>query len=137
VGATDPSDVLQRLQFSGFPRDASMQALLQEFIPEPPSLVAQGVDERTFYNSIAQYEPQLNGFVVDSVGFVKALEDRFITPLDEPRSVVLVEPRSSRCIERSYRQGIGNVRKQKWSDFKLEADFGRWPSFVAGKYIIV
>jgi len=87
VGVTDPSDVLDQLLQAGFPRDASMQALLREFIPEPAELVAQGVDERTFYNSIAQYEPQLNGFKVDSVGLVKALEDRLITPLKEAQAL--------------------------------------------------
>lgn len=92
VGVTDPSDVLDRLLQAGFPRDASMQALLREFIPEPPALVAQGVDERSFYNSIAQYEPQLNGFKVDSVALVKALEDRVITPLMEAQALFDAHP---------------------------------------------
>lgn len=87
AGVTSPTAVLQQLVQAGFPRDASMLAILREFIPLPASLAAQGIDDRTFYNNIAQYEPQLNGFQVDSAGLIKALQERVVTPLVEAQAM--------------------------------------------------
>ena len=98
IGITDPSDVMQQFAAAQFPRDASLMALLREFIPMPPALAAQGVDERSFYNNIAQYEPQLNGFAVDSVALVKALEDRVVTPLKEAQALFDEHPYLTRLM---------------------------------------
>src|SRR5205807_1172535 len=52
AGITDPAVLIQTLLTQGYPRDATMQALLRKWIPMPASVAAQGVMERDFYNNV-------------------------------------------------------------------------------------
>jgi MYXO-CTERM domain-containing protein len=55
---TTPPAYLAEIAAEGFARDAKLLALLEKYIPEPASLAAAGVAERTFYNQLSSYWAQ-------------------------------------------------------------------------------
>src|SRR5262249_54037071 len=91
-GITDPAALIDALLQMGYPRDATMQALLREFIPEPQSLKDQHVEERAFYNNIRQYQSALAGFKVDIDGFIAALDERVVMPLKAAQAMIDARP---------------------------------------------
>ena len=88
----DPSAFIQELLMQGFPRDATMQNLLREFIPMPQSLVDQGVQERDFYNCVSCYADALVGFDFDPEAFVARLDEVIVRPLRDVQGLVDNQP---------------------------------------------
>jgi hypothetical protein len=95
---TEPSAFIQELLNLGFPRDATMQALLRKHIPMPASLAAKGVTEQMFYNNIRQYSADLMGFMVDARAFIKDLEERIVTPMREAQAMFDRQPYLTRLL---------------------------------------
>src|SRR5262249_26126430 len=81
--AATPPAYIAELAAQQFPRDAKLLALLEKYIPEPASLVAAGVSERTFYNQLASYWTQnMAQFApFDPNAFTDELDSTIVTPL--------------------------------------------------------
>lgn len=81
---THPVDFSNELLQQGFAQDPSILGLLRKYIPEPASLVQQGVTEAQFYNQIGMYRGAIdsdpNRPAFDVTGFVQAIQDTIITP---------------------------------------------------------
>jgi len=92
----DPALFVQSLLEQGFPRDATMQALLRQFIPMPQALVDQGVSEQQFYNDLASYSAALASQPFDPAGFVAALDERVIAPLRDTQALFDAHPKLTR-----------------------------------------
>jgi hypothetical protein len=99
-GITDPAVLIQTLLSSGYPRDASMQALLRKWIPEPASVTAQGVSEQMFYNNVHTYQADLDavGYMLDVTGFIADLQDRLIMPLQRAQTMFDAQPYLTRLL---------------------------------------
>jgi len=89
---TDPAAFVSEALSQGFPRDATMQALLRKHIPMPQALIDQGLEERDFYNNLegyAEYFPAMN---FDPVAFAMDLDERIIQPMEDAQNMVLEHP---------------------------------------------
>ncbi|MFL5349690.1 MAG: DUF2330 domain-containing protein [Hyalangium sp.] len=93
---THPVDFAQELLSQGFSREPSIQGLLRKYIPEPPSLVQQGVSEPMFYNSIWQYRSAIdsdpNRAPFNVTGFVQEIQDTIITPNQKSLELLKSQP---------------------------------------------
>jgi hypothetical protein len=94
AGITDPAVLVQALLTDGYPRDATMQALLRKWIPMPAALVTQGVTEQMFYNNVHMYQPDLDaaGFVLDVAVVIADLQERVIMPLQRAQTMFDAQP---------------------------------------------
>ncbi|MEO6950241.1 MAG: DUF2330 domain-containing protein [Polyangia bacterium] len=52
---TNPYDYLGFLRYNGFTYDSTLFAILEKYVPEPASAIAQGVSEAQYYASAYQY----------------------------------------------------------------------------------
>ncbi len=97
---TDPGVLISTLLSMGYPRDASMQALLRKWIPMPASVAAMGVTEQQFYGNVHQYQAQLDaaGYVLDINGFIADLQDRLIKPLQTAQAMFDAQPYLTRLL---------------------------------------
>jgi hypothetical protein len=97
---TDPAALVQALLTGGFPRDATMQALLRKWIPMPATVSARGVTEQQFYNNLSAYGADLAaaGFVLDAVGFANELEERVVMPLARGQALFDAQPYLTRML---------------------------------------
>jgi MYXO-CTERM domain-containing protein len=97
---TDPAALVQALLSAGFPRDATMQALLRKWIPMPASVSARGVTEQQFYNNLSAYRADLDaaGFVLDAVGFANELDERVVLPLQHAQAMFDTQPYLTRML---------------------------------------
>jgi Uncharacterized protein conserved in bacteria (DUF2330) len=100
AGITDPAVLIQTLLSAGYPRDASMQALLRKWIPMPASVAARGVTEQQFYNNVHAYQTDLDavGYVLDIAGFIADLQDRLIMPLQRAQAMFDAQPYLTRLM---------------------------------------
>jgi hypothetical protein len=100
AGITDPAVLIQTLLNMGYPRDATMQALLRKWIPMPTSVAERGVTEREFYNNVGGYKADLDaaGYVLDTAGFINDLQMRVITPLQKAQAMVDAQPYLTRLL---------------------------------------
>jgi Uncharacterized protein conserved in bacteria (DUF2330) len=100
AGITDPAVLIQTLLSNGYPRDASMQALLRKWIPMPASVAAMGVTEQQFYGNVHQYQAQLDaaGYVLDVNGFIADLQERLIKPLQTAQTMFDGQPYLTRLL---------------------------------------
>ncbi|MDB4981504.1 MAG: hypothetical protein JWM82_2256, partial [Myxococcales bacterium] len=100
AGITDPGVLISMLLKMGYPRDASMQALLRKWIPMPASVAAMGVTEQQFYGNVHQYQAQLDaaGYVLDINGFIADLEARLIKPLQTAQAMFDAQPYLTRLL---------------------------------------
>jgi hypothetical protein len=92
----DPAAFVMALLNQGFPRDATMQALLRKHIPMPASLVEQGITEQEFYNNLEGFQEALEGFDFKPEAFVADLEDRIVKPLRDTQALFDSKPYLSR-----------------------------------------
>jgi MYXO-CTERM domain-containing protein len=97
---TDPAALLQALLTAGFPRDATMQALLRKWIPMPAAVSDRGVTEQQFYNNLGAYRTDLDavGFVLDAAGFAAELEERVVVPLRQAQAMFDAQPYLTRML---------------------------------------
>ncbi|MBI2898257.1 MAG: DUF2330 domain-containing protein [Deltaproteobacteria bacterium] len=86
----DPAAFVNELLAQGFPRDATMQALLRRFIPMPEELVEEGVTEQQFYNCLECYAEHLGPF--DPEAFTDALEEQIVRPLEDVQRIADTNP---------------------------------------------
>jgi MYXO-CTERM domain-containing protein len=100
AGITDPAVLIQALLQQGYPRDATMQALLRRWIPMPDAVKARGVTEREFYNNVSLYKADLDavGYVLDIDGFIADLQARVITPLQNAQTMFDGQPYLTRLL---------------------------------------
>lgn len=91
-----PADFAMELLRQGFGRDASIQGLLRKYIPMPPSLVAQGVTEPQFYNSLDYYRSAIdsdpNRAPFNAAGFAQELEDAIVKPAKDAEALLKAHP---------------------------------------------
>jgi hypothetical protein len=125
---TDPVDFLALLIQQGFQSTSQLRNLLRKWIPEPPSLVAQGVSEPQFYNNLAQYRDALAGFVFDPGGFTDDLDRLIVQPMMEAQSLFTRLPYLTRLYTLispaemttdptfSYNSAIGDVSNLHYAD---------------------
>ncbi len=79
---TEPGQLVQELLWAGFPRDATMQAILRKYIPMPQTLIDQGIDDRSFYNNIQAYADDMpDDYVLDTAGMLAEIEEKIVAPL--------------------------------------------------------
>jgi hypothetical protein len=99
-GITDPAVLVQTLLQMGYPRDATMKALLRKWIPMPASVAARGVTEQMFYNNLAAYKLDLDaaGYMLDIVGFIADLQMRVIDPLQKAQTMFDSRPYLTRLL---------------------------------------
>ena len=83
---TNPVQFADELLSQGFPRASLIQNLLRKHIPMPEVLVAEGVDERQFYNCLSCYQQHLGP--LDADAFVDDLDAQLVTPLVEVQAAV-------------------------------------------------
>ena len=97
---TDPAALLQALLTAGFPRDATMQALLRKWIPMPASVSDRGITEQQFYNNLGTYRADLDavGFVLDAAGFAAELDERVVMPLRQAQAMFDAQPYLTRML---------------------------------------
>src|SRR5450432_1935574 len=100
AGITDPAVLIQALLSGGYPRDATMQALLRTWIPMPPAVAARGVTEQAFYNNVHMYQADLDaaGFVLDINGFIADLQTRVVMPLQRAQTMFDSQPYLTRLL---------------------------------------
>jgi hypothetical protein len=100
AGITDPAQLIETLLQMGYPRDATMQALLRKWIPMPATVAARGVTEREFYNNVALYKADLDaaGYMLDINGFIADLQTRLIMPLQTAQAMFDQQPRLTRLL---------------------------------------
>jgi MYXO-CTERM domain-containing protein len=100
AGITEPAILIQTLLQNGYPRDATMQALLRKWIPMPESVKARGVTEREFYSSVGMYKADLDavGYTLDIDGFIADLQARLITPLMTAQAMFDAQPYLTRLL---------------------------------------
>ncbi len=113
-----PPLLIQALLNQGYPRDATMQALLRKWIPMPAAVAARGVTEQMFYSNVAAYKADLDaaGYVLDINGFIADLAD---------------------APHRSAQEGAGDVRRPALPDAPLSTvspdEMTRDPIFTVNK----
>jgi hypothetical protein len=100
AGITDPAMLISALLVGGYPRDASMQALLRKWIPMPAAVAARGVTEQQFYNNVSLYKADLDavGYVLDINGFIADLQTRLILPLQKAQAMFDAQPYLTRLL---------------------------------------
>ncbi len=93
---THPVDFAQELLQQGFAREPSIQGLLRKYIPEPASLVQQGISEAQFYNFISAYRSAIdsdpNRAPFNVTGFVQEIQDTIITPNQKSLELLQSQP---------------------------------------------
>jgi len=94
--APDAFTFFDRLLEQGFRGDATMLELFREFLPMPASLVAEGVDEQSFYNCLECYHAEVAAIPFDAVAFGTAIDERVVTPLREAQELVDAHPHLTR-----------------------------------------
>jgi hypothetical protein len=100
AGITDPAVLVQTLLQMGYPRDATMKALLRKWIPMPATVAARGVTEQMFYNDLAAYKADLDlaGYMLDINGFIADLQMRVIEPLMKAQAMFDSRPYLTRLL---------------------------------------
>jgi MYXO-CTERM domain-containing protein len=100
AGITDPGVLVQTLLQMGYPRDATMQALLRKWIPMPEAVKARGVTEQQFYGNVSMYKADLDaaGYVLDTAGFIADLQERVIMPLQRAQTMFDTQPYLTRLL---------------------------------------
>ena len=89
---TDPSQFLDTLLMQGFPRNAQMQSLIQQFIPKPDEaeLSDECKTDQQFYTW--NIDDCLNempaDWVFDAAGFAAALEEKVVQPMKSGQEVL-------------------------------------------------
>jgi hypothetical protein len=89
AAATTPPAYLAELAAENVPRDAKLLALLEKYIPEPQTLIDQGVAERTFYNQISSYwtTNMLDFAPFDSAAATDELNTTVVMPLESAQAL--------------------------------------------------
>ena len=77
----DPVSFFGLVQSEGFAADAQLLEIIGRCIPIPASLVAAGVDQRTFLNNMEGYRSELAGFDFDEAACANELEAAIVAPL--------------------------------------------------------
>ena len=77
----DPVSFFGLVQSEGFAADAQLLEIIGRCIPIPASLVASGVDQRTFLNNMESYRSELAGFDFDEAARANELEASIVAPL--------------------------------------------------------
>ena len=77
----DPISFFGLVQSEGFAADAQLLEIIGRCIPIPASLVAAGVDQRTFLNNMEGYRSELAGFDFDEAACANELEAAIVAPL--------------------------------------------------------
>ena len=77
----DPVSFFGLVQSEGFAADAQLLEIIGRCIPIPASLVASGVDQRTFLNNLEGYRSELAGFDFDEAACANELEAAIVAPL--------------------------------------------------------
>jgi MYXO-CTERM domain-containing protein len=77
----DPVAFFGLVQSEGFAADAQLLEIIGRCIPIPASLVASGVDQRTFLNNLEGYRSELAGFDFDEAACANELEAAIVAPL--------------------------------------------------------
>ena len=77
----DPVAFFALVQSEGFAADAQLLEIIGRCIPIPASLVAEGVDQRTFLNNLEGYRRELAGFDFDEAACANELEAAIVAPL--------------------------------------------------------
>ncbi len=87
--ATTPPLYMTALAQQSVPRDAALLHFLETYIPEPASLVAQGVAETTFYNQVSYYYSTNPGDFApfDSVAATDGFVASIVAPLQEAQAL--------------------------------------------------
>lgn len=89
---THPVDFAQQLLYRGLAQEPSIPGLLRKYIPEPASLVSQGVTETDFYNYLSMYRSAIDSdqgrAPFDAAGFAKEIEDTIVEPNREAVELV-------------------------------------------------
>lgn len=93
---SSPADYIDELMNQGFPRDASVIALLRKHIPMPAELAAEGITEPMFYNNIRGYLDRMGDFVFDPAALTHDLDVRIVTPLKDAQALIDARPYFSR-----------------------------------------
>jgi hypothetical protein len=122
---TDPVDFLLEMLAEGFPRDPSIQDMLLKYVPEPQSLVQQGVTTAQFYNQISTYRDAIANdpgrAPFDPVSFANDLQTIIVAPLMHAKDIVTNYPYLTRLAtslspelmtldpEFDYNPGLGDV----------------------------
>ncbi|HZS39172.1 MAG TPA: DUF2330 domain-containing protein [Polyangia bacterium] len=78
---TDPIAYVQILINEGFTGNSLLLDILRKWIPEPQSLISQGVPEQSFYNNLSFYRDALAGFAFDPVGMTDDINMKIVAPL--------------------------------------------------------
>ena len=87
--ATTPPLFMTALAQQSVPRDTSLLKFLENYIPEPASLVASGVPETVFYNQVGFYYAQNPGDFApfDSVAATDGFQMTIVGPLQEAQTL--------------------------------------------------
>lgn len=87
--ATTPAQFMTALMQQSVPRDTSLLKFLEKYIPEPASLVASGVSERTFYNQVSFYYSQNPAQFApfDSAAATDGFQTDIVAPLQEAQAL--------------------------------------------------
>ena len=89
---TDPEEFLMEMLMQGFPRNAQMQSLIQEYIPKPAEedLPENCKTDQQFYSwnleECIQYMPE--DWTFDPVTFASDLEEKVVTPLKDAQELL-------------------------------------------------
>jgi hypothetical protein len=122
---SNPVDFLVEMLSQGFPRDPSIQDMLLKYVPEPQSLVQQGVTTAQFYNQISNFRDAIANdpgrAAFDPVSFANDLQTIIVAPLMHAKQIVTNYPYLTRLAtslspelmtldpEFDYNTGLGDV----------------------------
>jgi hypothetical protein len=95
---TTPPDALDELSRLGFQPDATLLAILRQYIPEPQALKDAGVDERTFYNNLRSYWNANRATFppFDPQAFATAIDKGIVQPLVKAQALFDSHPKLTR-----------------------------------------
>lgn len=96
ANSTHPVDFVAQVLAQGFPGDSTLLSLMRTYIPEPASLVQQGVTDTQFYNDISFYRSAIDSdpgrAPFDAKGFAQDLETQVVQPLKSAAALLTSYP---------------------------------------------
>ncbi|WNG37246.1 DUF2330 domain-containing protein [Archangium violaceum] len=91
-----PVDFFSEMLAQGFQGDSTTLALMRKYVPMPQALVAQGVPETQFYNSIWNYRYDIDSDPgrppFNAKGFAQELEAQVVQPLKTATTLLTSHP---------------------------------------------
>jgi hypothetical protein len=92
AATSDPVAWVNLLLGMGLRGDATLLSLFREFLPMPEAALAEGLDERSFYNCLGCWPEYAAAIDFDPVAATAALAERVIAPLRDAEALYTDHP---------------------------------------------